>query len=312
MATTLKNLIDDVQLDIQGFTYRQDRATYLTQPATSGDLILYVGATDNIGKGIIEIDSEMMWVDSYDRQANTITIAPFGRGYNATTAASHDINSKVTITPTYPRIATMRAINDTINAVYPKVFAIGSTNFSFLASRTTYQLPTEAIQILHMAWQTVGPTKEWLPIRQWRWDPQADPATWGTKSPAGDQDSLSKTVSLYDNILPGRTVHCVYTHMPYQLVNETDDFETTTGLPSSMRDVIIYGAAARLTSYIDPARVSITSAAADEYDSKRPYGSGVNVSKQLLQMYSMRLEEESLKQKLQYPTRVHYSRQVIR
>ena len=305
MTTTFKNLIDDTQLNIQGFTYRQDRATYLTAACTSGDLILYVGSTDNIGKGIIEIDSEMMWVDSYDRQANTITIAPFGRGYNSTTAVAHTLNTKVTITPTYPRVAVARAINDTLNAVYPKVFAVGSEDFSFLASRTTYQIPSEAIQVLSMAWQTVGPTKEWLPVRQWRSDPIADQ----TAFPADSTDTAnSRTVSLYDNILPGRTVHCVYAKMPTQLVSETDVFETVSGLPASMRDVVIYGATYRLSAFIDPARISITSAAADEYDTKRPYGSGVNVTKQLQQMYLQRLEEESLKQKLQFPVRVHYSR----
>lgn len=305
MTTTFKNLVDDVQLNIQGFTYRQDRVTYLTQACTSGDLILSVGSTDNIGKGIIEIDSEMMWVDSYDRQANTITIAPFGRGYNSTVAASHAANVKVTITPTYPRVAVQRAINDTLSAVYPKVFATGAKDITFLASRTTYQLPSEAIQILSMAWQTVGPTKEWLPVRQWRWDPIADQTAW---TPDSTDTANARTVSLYDNILPGRTVHCVYTKMPTQLVNESDVFEAVSGLPSSMRDVVIYGATYRLSAFIDPARISITSAAADEYDTKRPYGSGVNVTKQLQQMYLQRLEEESLKQKLQYPVRVHYSR----
>ena len=312
MATTLADLINDTQLDIQGFTYRQDRATYLTAACTSGDLILSVASTDNIGKGIIEIGSEMLWVDSYDRQANTITIAPYGRGYNSTTAASHSINDKVIITPTYPRVAVARALNDTINAVYPKVFAVGATDFSFLASRTTYQIPSEAVQILHMAWQTVGPTREWLPIRQWRWDPLADTAYWGVQTPDGVTGGYSKTVSLYDNILPGRTVHCVYAKQPSLLVNETDNFETTTGLPSTMRDVIIYGATWRLSSFVDPARISITSAAADEYETKRPYGTGVNVTKNLQQIYMQRLEEESLKQKLQFPARVHYSRQVDR
>jgi hypothetical protein len=306
--TTLADIVNDVQLDIQGFTYRQDRATYLTQSCTSGDLVLYVGSTDNIGKGIIEIDDEMMWVDSYDRQANTVTIAPFGRGYNSTTAVAHTANTKVVITPTYPRVAVIRAINDTISSVYPKVFAEGYYDFSFLASRTTYQIPSEAVQILHMSWQTVGPTHEWLPIRQWRWDPLADNPLWGVQSPDGVTGGFSKTVSLYDNILPGRTVHCVYAKQPVPLVNETDNFESTTGLPSSMRDVIIYGATWRLSSFMDPARISITSAAADEYDSKRPYGTGANVTKQLQQIYLQRLEEESLKQKLQYPARVHYSR----
>ena len=300
MTTTFDNLVDDVQLDLAGFTYRQDRVTYLTQAATSGDLTLKVASTDNIGKGIIEIDDEMMWVDAYDRQSNTITIAPFGRGYNATTAASHAVNSKIVITPTYPRQAVKRAINDTINSVYPKVFAVGSSPVSFLASRTTYPVPAEAIQILSMAWQSVGPTKEWLPIRQWRWDPIA----YAPSFPTG------RTVSIYDNVLPGRTINIVYAHMPVNLVNNSDDFEAISGLPSTMRDVIIYGSAWRLASYIDPARISVTSPQSDELDTKRPYGTGTNVTKQLQNLYLQRLEEESLKQKLQYPTRVHYSRQV--
>jgi len=296
--TTFNNLIDDVQLDLSGFTYRQDRVTYLVGAATSSDLVLNVASTENIGKGIVEIDDEMMWVDSYDRQANTITIAPFGRGYNGTTAVAHSTNTKVTITPTYPRYAVKRAINDTIGAVYPKVFATGSSAVSFLASRTTYPLPADAVQILSMAWQSVGPTKEWLPIRQWRWDPLA----YATSFPTG------KSVSIYDNVLPGRTINVIYAHIPSGMSNLSDDFETITGLPSSMKDVIVYGAAWRLSSYIDPARISISSAASDEFDVKRPYGSGTNVTKNLQALYSQRLEEESLKQKLQYPTRVHYSR----
>lgn len=305
MTTTFSSIVDDVQLDVSGFTYRQDRATYLTQPCTSGDLTLYVASTDNIGKGIIEIDDEMMWVDGYDRQLNTITIAPYGRGYNTTTATSHTATTKVVITPTYPRIAVKRAINDTINAVYPKVFAVGTTTATFLASRTTYQLPSEAIQVLHMAWQTVGPTREWLPVRQWRWDPLANTTTW---TPDSTDPGQARTVSVYDNILPGRTIQIVYSHLPNQMTNNSDVFETVTGLPSSMRDVIIYGASFRLTSYVDPARISITSATADELDSKRPYGTGTSITKNLQALYMQRLEEESLKQKLQYPVRVHYSR----
>ena len=298
MTTTLSNLIEDVELNIQGFTYRQDRVTYLVSAATTSDLILNVASTDNIGKGIIEIEGEMMWVDAYDKQANTLTIAPFGRGYNSTTAAAHSSNVQVIITPTYPRNAVKRAVNDTINSVFPKVFAVGKQTFSFLASRTTYQINSEALQILHMAWQTVGPTKEWLPIRQWRWDPLANSTAFAT----------GRTVSIYDNVLPGRTIQIVYAHLPNQLSSLSDDFETVTGLPSSMRDVIIYGAAWRLSSYVDPGRISITSAAADELDTKRPYGTGSNITKQLLALYTQRLEEESLKQKVQFPVRVHYSR----
>ena len=156
-----------------------------------------------------------------------------------------------------------------------------------------------------MAWQTVGPTKEWLPVRQWRWDPLANTSAF---VPDSTDPDYSRTVSVYDNILPGRTIQIVYAHLPRELSSDSDTLETTSGLPSSMRDVIIYGAAYRLTSYIDPARISITSAAADELDTKRPYGTGVNISRNLQTLYLQRLEEESLKQKLQFPVRVHYSR----
>ena len=246
----------------------------------------------------VEIDDEMMWVDSYDRQSNSVTIAPYGRGYNGTTAVAHDVNSKVTIAPTYPRQSVKRAINDTINSVYPKVYAVGSSVVSFLASRTTYAVPAEAVQILSMAWQSVGPTREWLPIRQWRWDPIAYAPTFPT----------GKTVSIYDNVLPGRNINIVYSHMPVPLETGTDNFESVSGLPSSMRDVIIYGASWRLASFFDPGRNSITSPQSDEIDSKRPYGTGANVTRQLQTLYLQRLEDESLKQKLQFPTRVHYGR----
>ncbi len=36
-------------------------------------------STDSVGKGIIEVGEELMWVDSFDRVANTATIAPYGR-----------------------------------------------------------------------------------------------------------------------------------------------------------------------------------------------------------------------------------------
>ena len=57
--TTLDNLIDDVQLDLAGFTYRQDRVTYTVEAVAIDDLVIHVASTDNIGKGIIEIDDEL-------------------------------------------------------------------------------------------------------------------------------------------------------------------------------------------------------------------------------------------------------------
>ena len=61
--TTLNSLVDDVQLDLSGFTYRQDRVTYLLTAATTSDLVLNVASTENIGKSIIEIDDGTVGID---------------------------------------------------------------------------------------------------------------------------------------------------------------------------------------------------------------------------------------------------------
>ena len=85
--TTLNEMIDEVLINLSGYTYQQDRSTYLTAAVTtltspsSSPTILSLGSTDSVGKGVIEVGEELMWVDSFDRVANTATIAPYGRGF---------------------------------------------------------------------------------------------------------------------------------------------------------------------------------------------------------------------------------------
>ena len=103
--TTLNDMINEVLINMQGYTINQDRTTYLVSPVTTttsssvSPTVLAFGSTENIGKGIIEINNELMWVDSYDKVANTATVAPYGRGYLGSTASTHAIDSKVTISP---------------------------------------------------------------------------------------------------------------------------------------------------------------------------------------------------------------------
>ena len=103
MTITYAGLVDDVLLKLSGYTLRQDRTTHLTADLTSSGLSLSLGSVQNIGKGSIEIEDELIWIDSYDRVSSTAVIAPYGRGYQGTTAAAHVTNAKVTIAPTFPR-----------------------------------------------------------------------------------------------------------------------------------------------------------------------------------------------------------------
>ncbi len=234
---TLEQLIDEVKTNLQGYSLRQDRITYVNNTAglTTTSLEIQVGSSDNLAKGLIEIDNELIWVDSFNKTTNTLNVMgaptnPIGRGFQGTTASPHARYAQVTLAPTFPRVSIQKAINDTIRSLYPKLFAVSSTSFTFNASQVTYPLPDDAREVLYMSWQTTGPSLEWLPIKRWRFDPLANTATFNTQ----------KTINIYENIQPGRTIKVWYTMVPDTMDNTTDDFVDVTGLPESCQDVIVY------------------------------------------------------------------------
>lgn len=309
--TTLKDMIEEVQVNLSGYTFQQDRSTYLvnaittTTSSSAAPLIITFGSTDNVGKGVIEIDEELLWVDSFDRIANTATIAPYGRGYLGTTAATHLLDSRVAISPTFPRFSIKRAINDTVRALGANIFAVKSTTFTFNSAVNTYAFANLNIKnILTITWQTIGPSKEWAPIRKWDFDSIADPEAFGYVT-GTDQ---VQTITLGEAPISGRSVKITYATDPVPFASNTDIYTTATGLPESTRDVVILGAAYRLLSFLDPARAAQVSPQADETDSKRPYGASQSATKQLYALYTQRLNEEAKSQQQNYPPKVHFSR----
>ena len=300
MTTTYANMVDEILLNLAGYTLRQDRTTHLTQDLTSSGLSLSLGSTTNIGKGVVEIDDELIWLDSYDRVSSTATIAPYGRGYNGSTAATHTANTKVTIAPTFPKASIKKAINDTIDAVFPQLFAVGTYEFNYNPAVSAYGIPAEVETILYVSRSVSGSSKEWLPLREWRHDPLANATAFTT----------GNTISIYGAVEAGRKIQIYYTKKPTTLTASASNavFETVTGLPSSCRDVIIYGASYRLAAFIDPGRLNYSSAEADNADTKIQYGSGASTARFMLSLFQQRLQEESGKLKDVYPTRIHYTR----
>ena len=306
--TTLLDMINEVSMNLSGYTLQQDRATHITADVAAtastiaAPITLTLASTDSVGKGIIEIDEELLWVDNYDRVGNTATIAPYGRAYLGTTLAAHTAGTKVTVAPTFPRFVIKRAINDTISAIGSSIFAANTTTITSNAAVAAFRLPTTGTtlnvrSILSIAYQSLGASKEWIPIRSWRLDINANSTAF----------TSGQTVSIYDIIPSGRTIQIVYSTDPNAFTANTETFTTQTGLPESCKDVVILGATYRLLSNLDPARASMVSPQADEVDSKRPYGSSQSLTKQVYALFNQRLNEEIKKQQDKYPIRVHYS-----
>jgi hypothetical protein len=298
---TLNELVDEVKANLQGYALRQDRITYVANPAglTTTSTEITVGSSSNLAKGIIEIDDELIWIDSFDKSSNQLNVIPgFGRGYQGTTASPHSLYAPVTLSPTFPRSTIKKAINDTINSFYPKLWIISSYTFTFNASQVTYALPDDVEGVLFISWQTTGSSQEWLPVNRWRLDGMANAATFNTNN----------TLNIYENVQPGRTIQVWYTATPNTLDANTDDFADVSGLPDSCKDVVVLGAAYKLLSYLDAGRINLSSAEADLNDSKLPSSAGAAASRYIFALYQQRLNEEALKLADKYPIRIHYTR----
>jgi hypothetical protein len=227
-VTTLTDMINEVSMNLSGYTLQQDRATHITAAVAAtastiaAPITLSLASTDSVGKGIVEIDEELFWVDNYDRVGNTATIAPYGRAYLGTTLAAHTEGTKVTIAPTFPRFTIKRAINDTINAIGASIFAASTTTITSNSAVSAFRLPywyyptLNIRKILAIAYQALGSSKEWIPIRSYRFD--------------GNATQLHLlAVRLYlsmTGIPSGRTVQVVYATDPVPFTTNADVFTT--------------------------------------------------------------------------------------
>ena len=294
--TLFSELIDETSLSLTGYTNRQDQATFLTSPMAATDLTFVVADGTVLTRGLVEIDDELIWVDSFDRTSNTATIPAYGRGFRDTTAAVHTAGTRVTITPSFPRSVIRRNLQQAIDAVYPDLFGVYYTLFTFQAAVTTYVLPDECVDVLAASWQTIGPSKEWLPIRHYRVDRTANPIVWNS----------GKTISIREGIIPGRQIMVTYTKKPTVLLYDTDDF-SMTGLEDTCREVIVLGAAYRTAMYLDFGRVPAMSAEAGSMGQNNPVGSAVNIGRSIQNLYQQRLQIEIRRLQEQFPPRTHYT-----
>lgn len=289
-------LTDDVLSMLRGYVRSQDVVTYLGSTITDSATSLTVGDGSLLGQGRAEIDDEIIYIQSVNN--NSVSLQPWGRGVDGSTAAAHSANVKVTYNPLFPRHYVKRAINDTIRQIGARIPATAKTTFTFNAAKAAYELPAATEAILQVSWDEPGAAARWLPVRKFRLDRAANTTDFAT----------GKSIDLYDPIVPGRTVQVLYTKNPSDLTTASSDHVTDAGLPASCRDVIVFGTAARLVSGIDVSVLDPSSVQAGFFDERRQPGSAAGVARTLYALFQTRLAEEEARFRVENPTAVHFER----
>lgn len=294
---TLSDLIIRIRRELAGFSQNQQQWTYLTAPIGTSDTTLSVADATQVSRGLIEVDgSELMVVKNVNQQTNTVTLNPFARGWDGTTATSHLANASIENNPQWPAVRIKEAINDAIRSVYPDLWAVGTTALTKISVVYEYQLPADVEEVISVQNQLIGPSHVWPFCRSWRFVGQGSPTDFST----------GKSLYVGDDVVPGRQIWVTYQKEPTELVNTTDDFAGVTGLPSTAQDVIVYAACMKLAPQLEGPRLTLTAVEASERAQYVQPGSASRVSQWFRQLYLERLEQEARKLRDRFPRPSHY------
>lgn len=294
---TLQQMVFRARHYLQGFSQEQQQYTYLTAPIGTGDLSLSVADATQISRGEVEINGlELVYLNTVDQSTNTAAVLPSGRGWMGSVASSALANASVEDNPVFPYVRVVEAINDTIDGVYPDLFAIGTQTITKLSVVFGYELPL-AEEVISARYNIIGPSHTTPWVRRYRFDNAADTSVF----PSG------KSIWLGEDVTPGQRITVLFMKQPAELVNPTDDFVSVTGLPASTVELIVYGACERLSPTLEGPRLLVQSAEVAERGQMVPPGSASKISQYFHQLYENRLNEERRKLYDRYERPPHFT-----
>lgn len=281
---------------MSGYGLEQDRAAFLegTGITTTTQTVVTVDSTDDLSTGLAEIGDELVYIKSID-SATQFTVAPDGRGYRGTTAATHAVGARVTMSPVLPRALVKRKINETITGVYPTLYGTASTTLTYDPVKTTYELPADVEDVIQVTYDELGPSGHWPRVGRWRLDTHPDTTEYAT----------GKTLSIWDSLGGSSSIRVVYQKQPSELSADAD-LLTASGLTTTARAAVVAGAAWRLVSFMDASRLKVHTPSTDLMDEAAPIGSAVQVASLLRRQYERELEEERQRQSLRNTPVMHW------
>jgi hypothetical protein len=294
MATTTSKMIAATRGLLQSWSLDEEQSTTLAADMGVGDLSFTIttarGIATGVSPGIIEIDEELMYCDSISSTGGTITA--WGRGHLETVPAAHVTGTRIISQPTFPRAKILDEMNQTMARIFPDVFAVKVFDDTVKSVSITYNLPDDAQWVLAGKWQRADGRQYWQSLQRMR------------VSPIG---SDGVTVDVADHMMPGRPIQFIYAAKPSPLVNESDDFETTTGLSISVQDVVTIGAADSLTVSQELSRLQMSSVEQQNRAQLVAPSAALTSSRYLEQRFQQRLMEERKSLQRLYPPRVNRS-----
>lgn len=278
--STFADLIDSITSSLHSYTGVQERVTWLTEAVDASQTTLAVASSETVMRGIAEIEEELIYVDSSD--SGGLNLAPFGRGYRGSAAASHALNTQVTYDPMFPRKEVHRAVEQCLAGLYPNLFQVKTTDLTYEVMPVGYELPADCGFVLEVTAQRPGdPYDYWMPVQGYSFD-------------GGSPETSGKALNLFDTLVPGSTIRVTYA-AAFGAFTDTSDTLDSAGVPESYADLILYCVSSRMVRFLDPVRLQVSSTENLSRSQVVQAGDAGKIANQLYAMYQQRVIEERRK-----------------
>ncbi len=290
--TTARELAVEVQSQLSAWTIANEQHGTLvnTIDATQTTMLLLATGRD-IGPGLVEIDSELIYLESYEPGTQVATIPVWGREYQGSPGGSHSAGSRVIVRPRFPLHRVLATLNQVIAGLHPTLFGV-VTDETLEADTVvqTYPFTADSQRILDIQYEDYY-DGVWHKAPHWTLDKQANSVDY----PSG----TSLTVP---GVLPGRPLKVTYTTRPLPLADLDADF-ATTGLLPGCEDILTLGAASRLVLGLELARLDVGSPHQSNAQEAVQAGSATAASKYLYALQQERIQQERDRLFQLYPLR---------
>lgn len=285
-AHTLDTMVDEV-LSLLGASETW-QVTTLVGALTDSATDFLVDSVGSISPGIIEIDHEVMLVSRVNPTSNQVTVGK--RGYRGTAASPHASGALVFIAPPVTRGSVVREINGEIADLWSAGISSVATQQATVSSTNTVALPSGDPMVVDVKALVNG---EWVRVR-----------TWEVESGLPASESASGVVVVLPTLCSGDTVRVTIASRPPLFASVNDQFGAT-GLPATLRSLVVLGAACRLLPALDAYRLAFPTVGDGQ---QAQVGPASLLGRELRARYRERLAQEQSGFAKRNPSRIHFTR----
>lgn len=296
--TTLREIIGSTRHALSGFGTAQESVLELTSAIDASTTTIPVDDATPVGgagRGVAEIDMELMRVKSVDPTGNLVLYG-FGRGYLETTAAVHAEGAEVRINPAWPASTVAREINGVISEIFPQIYGVKFSETTFPSDQGAISIPAGAFGVIAVYVEDFNRAGQWLREDRWSFDAASSSTNKGLR--VGGKYRTGEKIRIEYAVEP----------QPFNLAGAlTQDFATVTGLETRHAELIRLGVASRMAPFFDISRVPLLGAEPRIEDQSRPPGGGSNITRITDAMFQRRIQQEAAALAAKHKIKLHFT-----